>query len=161
MARKKLPTNVVKFRKPKKFDPRKSPIYAISVDLMLEPNAKPMPRVETPLGALSTVDLPDKDQAVMAACLREAADMIDPDLWIPTMDCEGVSVHREHALWLVEQTLESCEPQAFPFIDATYGTPECITLTTDLLCERNDELRHLPRAALEKLVTTYYEREPE
>ena len=74
----------------------------------------------------------------MAACLREAADMIDPDLWIPTMDCEGVSVHREHALWLVEQTLESCEPQAFPFIDATYGTPECITLTTDLLCERND-----------------------
>ncbi len=65
---------------------RRSQVFAVRVTVMRDRNATPLPG-HTNLGEF--VSDMDADDAALAACLREAADVTDPTLWVPT-EYEGV-----------------------------------------------------------------------
>ena len=70
-------------------DMRPQQVFAIHISIMRGPYAVPLPGHDAPLGELIWDYCDREAQAAIAACLREAADVIDPTMWEPT-ELEGV-----------------------------------------------------------------------
>ena len=138
--------NVIKFRKT-------SPVYKISVEPIKDRIAEPLPGMTTPIGELSTADLSELDRRVMAACLREAADMIDPGNNFAT-GFEGITIAKAHAYGLLDQIFENLEIADAPWVDvATPDDDVAMNFVIDMVTERSPELAQLSREALKNVVT--------
>jgi hypothetical protein len=140
--------NVIEFRKT-------TLVYSISIELIKDRVAEPLPGMTNPIGELSAADLPEKDRRVMAACLREAADMIDPGNNFAT-GFEGISITKAGAYGLLDQVFDNLEITDTPWIDA--ATPDddvAMAYVVDMVAGRSPELAKLSREALKVVVTAY------